>query len=192
MTTSRLNFAAIIKERVSSREMLESVGVHVNRRGMAKCPFHADKDASLKVYSDARRGWHCYGCNVGGDATDFAMMWYGISFKEALSRLNESFNLGLPIGEPVNPSEMREIRADIERRRKEREAKKKACDEAEAAYWAAFERWLDNVQTIRFERPRSPQEPMSEAFVYAVTHSAEILDSLQITEERWRLARAAG
>ena len=97
MAKSRLDYAAIIKERVSAREMLESVGIHVNQRGMAKCPFHADKDASLKVYSDARRGWHCYGCNIGGDATDFAMMWYGISFKEALSRLNESFNIGLPI-----------------------------------------------------------------------------------------------
>ena len=192
MAKGRLDFAAIIKERVSSREMLESAGIHVDRRGMAKCPFHADKDASLKVYSEVRRGWHCYGCNVGGDATDFVMMWYGVSFKEAIAKINDSFNLGLPICEKASPAERREIRAELERRKKEREAKQKACDESEAAYWLAFERWLDNEQTIRFDRPGGPQEPMSEKFIYAVTHSAEILDSLQIAEERWCLARAAG
>lgn len=192
MAKGRLDFAAIIKERVSSREMLESVGIHVDRRGMAKCPFHADKDASLKVYSEVRRGWHCYGCNVGGDATDFAMMWYGVSFKEAIAKINDSFNLCLPIRERVNAAERREICAELERRKKDREAKQKACDEAEAAYWLAFERWLDNEQALRFKRPGGPQEPMSEEFIYAVTHSAEILDDLQIAEERWCLARAAG
>lgn len=192
MAGNRLNFAAIIKERVSSRQMLESVGVYVDRRGMAKCPFHGDGDASLKVYSDVRRGWHCYGCHVGGDATDFAMMWYGVSFKEAIRRINDMFQLGLPIGEKASPDEMREIRADIERRRKEREAKQKACDEAEAAYWLEFERWLHNQYVIQFDRPRGPAEPMSEAFIYAITHSAEIQDNLDIAEERWCLARAAG
>ena len=48
-------YAEIIKERVTSREMMDRVGVQVDRRGMAVCPFHGDNDASLKVYRDPRR-----------------------------------------------------------------------------------------------------------------------------------------
>ena len=190
MASDRLNYAAIIKERVTSRELLESVGIHVDRRGMAKCPFHGDGDASLKVYSDARRGWHCYGCHVGGDPTDFYMRWHGVSFKEAVARINEEFSLGLPIREKPSREELRQIRAEIERRRREKAAKQAAIDEAEAVYWAAFEAWLMNEAIIAEQAPRGPFDAMSEAFVYAITHSAQIRDNLNIAEERWCLARA--
>lgn len=192
MTTSRLNFAAIIKERVSSREMLESVGVAVDRRGMAKCPFHGDGDASLKVYRDTRRGWHCYGCHAGGDVMDFAKLWWGVSFTEAMDRINEAFALGLPLHEKPKGDEMKKLREDIRRRQKEQNAHEKAITEAEEAYFKAFEAWLTNEQVIRFERPRGPQEPMSEEFIYAITHQAEIRDNLEMAEERRWSARAAG
>lgn len=190
MATNRLNFAAIIKERISSREMIESVGIYVDSRGMAKCPFHGDGDASLKVYREQRRGWHCYGCQAGGDVTDFAMRWYGLDFKGAIARINTDFALGLPLDDKPSPEEERRIREDMRRRRQEQEKKKAACEAAEAAYWQAFERWLTNEQTIRFDRPRGPQEPMSEEFIYAVTHRAEIRDILDMAEERRWAARA--
>lgn len=190
MASSRLNYAAIIKERVSSREMLESVGIHVDRRGMAKCPFHGDGDASLKVYSNIRRGWHCYGCHTGGDPTDFYMMWHGVNFKEAVARINDEFSLGLPMNEKASRDELRQIRADIERRRQERAAKQAAIDEAEKVYWAAFEAWLMNDAIIAEQAPRGPYDAMSEEFIYAITHSAQIRDDLNIAEERWCLARA--
>ena len=188
----KLNYAAIIKERVSSREMIESVGIRVDSRGMAKCPFHGDGDASLKIYREQRRGWHCYGCNVGGDVTDFAMMWFGVGFREAMERINDMFALGLPIRERIKPREMRQIRDEIQRKREAQATREKAIREAEDAYFAAFERWLKNEQTIRFDRPRGPQEPMSEGFIYAVTHRAEIRDILDMAEERRWAARAAG
>lgn len=188
----KMNYAAIIKERVSSREMIESVGIHVDSRGMAKCPFHGDGDASLKIYSNQRRGWHCYGCNIGGDVTDFAMMWYGVNFREAIERINDMFSLGLPIRERVNAREMRQIREEIQRKREAQAAREKAIREAEDAYFDAFERWLDNERTILFDRPKGPQEPMSEKFIYAITHRAEIRDNLEMAEERRWAIRAAG
>ena len=115
-------YAEIIKERVTTLDMMERVGVHVDRRGMAVCPFHGDSDASLKVYRDPRRGWHCYGCHAGGDVVDFAMRWYGIGFREAVSRINEEFALGLPIGEPMTVAQRRAVRDEIERARQERQA----------------------------------------------------------------------
>ena len=120
------------------------------------------------------------------------MMWYGVNFREAIERINELFALGLPIRERVKPREMREIRKEIQRRREEQAAKEKAIREAEDAYFAAFERWLDNERTILFDRPKGPQEPMSEKFIYAITHRAEIRDDLEMAEERRWKTRAAG
>ena len=187
---SKLNFASIIKERVSSREMLQSVGIHVDMRGMSKCPFHGDKDASLKVYDDIRRGWHCYGCHAGGDVIDFAVMWYGVSFKEAMSKINGAFSLGLPIDDRAEKTDVEAYRKEIEEQKRKREAKQHALDEAENAYWTAYERWLKNESIIASERPQGPFSAMSEAFIYAITHSAEIRDNLNLAEERWWKCRA--
>lgn len=187
-----MNYAAIIKERVSCKEMMESVGIRVDSRGMAKCPFHGDGDASLKVYREMRRGWHCYGCNTGGDVIDFVVMWYGVGFREAIERINDDFALGLPLKTRMSGTEKRRIHDEIERKRREREAKQKACEEAEKAYWSAYEAWLENESIIANQAPRGPFDAMSEAFMDAVARKAEIKDNLNIAEERWYQARAAG
>lgn len=183
-----INFAQVIKERVSSREMMEAVGVSVDRRGMAECPFHCDGDASLKVYSDPRRGWHCYGCHAGGDVIDFVTLWHGVNFREAMSIINDMFGIGLPIGKQ-DKAQMRAYRDEIEQRRKERERRQEVCDEAEKAYWSAYEAWLANESILASERPTGPFEDMSEAFMHAVTHREEIKDTLNLAEERWRACR---
>lgn len=184
-----MNYTTIIKERVSAREVMEALGVQIDRRGMAKCPFHADGDASLKVYREARRGWHCYGCHAGGDALDFVRLWYGISLPEAIKTVNDLFALGLPIGREASAEEKRAMSREITRRKQALEAHRKRLKAAETAYWAAYAGWLGNERIVEQEAPRSPQESMSEAFIYAVTHRAEIREALDIAEEEWRLIR---
>lgn len=49
-----------------------------------RCPFHADKTASLAVYDD---GWHCFGCGEHGDAADLVSRLEGVSLSEAVRRL---------------------------------------------------------------------------------------------------------
>lgn len=185
-----MNYAAIIKERVSSREMLEALGVQIDRRGMAKCPFHADRDASLKVYREARRGWHCYGCHAGGDVLDFVRRWFGVGLPEAIRTVNDMFALGLPLGREASKEERIAMSREITRRKQELEAHRKRLEAAETAYWSAYDRWLANEQIIAESAPRDPKEPMSEAFIYAVTHSAEIREALDTADEEWRLIRA--
>ena len=38
-----------IKNKVTTREVAEHYGLKVKRNGMAVCPFHQDKNPSLKV-----------------------------------------------------------------------------------------------------------------------------------------------
>ena len=43
-----------------------------------RCPFHADRTASLHVYETAARGWYCFGrCRRGGTIYDLAAPLYG-------------------------------------------------------------------------------------------------------------------
>ena len=62
-------------------------GVRVNRHGMAVCPFHNDKNPSMKV--DKR--FHCFACQADGDAVDFVSRLFGLPGKEAAMKLADDF-----------------------------------------------------------------------------------------------------
>ena len=49
-----------VKEQVTAREAAERYGIQVSRYGMAVCPFHQDKNPSLKL----DRRFHCFGCGA--------------------------------------------------------------------------------------------------------------------------------
>ena len=185
-----MDFAQIIKERVTSREMLERFGVGVDSRGMACCPFHGEKTPSLKVYRENRRGWYCYGCHAGGDVIDLAKRFYGVRFKEAMERINEEFGLGLPMRSKLSPDERKRISAEIDQKRAERAARKAALDALEKAYWSAYDAWLKNESIIAEQAPQGPLGEPSDAFIEAITRQAEIRHALDTAEEEWMSARA--
>lgn len=57
------------------------------RRVMVKCPFHADRTASLAIYPN--NGFHCFGCGAHGkNAVDFIVA-LGYTFPEALQELKQ-------------------------------------------------------------------------------------------------------
>ena len=181
-------YAEIIKERVTTLDMMAHAGIQADRRGMAVCPFHGDRDASLKVYRDPRRGWHCYGCHAGGDVIDFAMRLYGVGFREAVSRINEEFALGLPIGEPMTGAQRRAMREEIERAKQARQALQRREHEAENAYWSAYDAWLSNERVMQENAPRGLSEPNA-AYCEAIIRRDELEEALKDAEERWRIRR---
>lgn len=92
----RINRAAErVKTELTARRVLEHYGFHPNRNGFVLCPFHGEKTPSLKVYDGEKSGWHCFGCGAGGTVIDFVMKLFGISFSQALLRLDTDFSLGL-------------------------------------------------------------------------------------------------
>ena len=56
---------------------------------MACCPFHDDKNPSMKV--DQR--FHCFGCGEDGDVIDFTAKLFDLSPKEAAEKLAQDFGL---------------------------------------------------------------------------------------------------
>lgn len=99
-------------------EVARRYGFEPNRAGFIRCPFHqGDRTASLKIYP-GRGGFHCFGCGAHGSVIDFAMLLFGISFGQALLRLNSDFGLGLSARGP-GPSEASKILQERARAAKE-------------------------------------------------------------------------
>ena len=87
--------AAQVKSRLTMAELFERYGFRPDRRGFVQCPFHSEKTASLGVYDGGRR-WKCFGCGAGGDVISFAQQLFGLSFAQAVTRLECDFGLDAP------------------------------------------------------------------------------------------------
>ena len=62
-----MNVFEAVKQSVTTRQAAEHYGILVGRNGMCVCPFHDDKNPSMKV----DRRFHCFGCQADGDVIDF-------------------------------------------------------------------------------------------------------------------------
>ena len=56
---------------------------------MICCPFHADRNPSMKV--DSR--FHCFGCGADGDVIDFTAKLFQLSLRQAAEKLTADFGL---------------------------------------------------------------------------------------------------
>ena len=64
------------------------------KRGMMPCPFHGERNPSLKVYQNTG-GWHCFGCGRGGSVIDFVMEHENCRFQAAVRAIDGALHLGL-------------------------------------------------------------------------------------------------
>ena len=84
-----MNVFEAVKPNITTRQAAEMYGIKVNRHGMAICPFHNDKNPSMKV--DKR--FHCFACQADGDAVDFVSRLFGLPCKEAAMKLADDFGI---------------------------------------------------------------------------------------------------
>lgn len=84
-----MNVFEAIKQSVTTRQAAEFYGFRVNRTGKVICPFHNDKNPSMKV--DKR--FHCFGCGADGDVIDFVSKLYDISSLEGAKKLALDFGI---------------------------------------------------------------------------------------------------
>lgn len=84
-----MNVFEAVKQNLTTRQAAEMYGIQVNRHGMAVCPFHNDKNPSMKV--DKR--FHCFACQTDGDAVDFVSRLFGLPSKAAAMKLADDFGI---------------------------------------------------------------------------------------------------
>ena len=147
------NVFEAVKQSVSTRDAAAFYGIEVKRNGMACCPFHDDKNSSMKV--DQR--FHCFGCGEDGDVIDFTAKLFNLSPKEAAEKLAQDFGL---IYDSQAPPRRRYVRQKTEAQ-KFREDRQR-CYRVLSDYYYLLKKWeADNS-------PRTPEEEPHPRFVEAI------------------------
>ena len=177
-----MDYANEIKSMVSMPELMERYGFSLNRSGFCKCPFHSEKSASFKAYPGTR-GFYCFGCGAHGSVIDFVMLYFGLSFKDALAKINEDFSIGLPIGERISLRQRREMEHRQRERQEERNREQMELERLDGEYWAAFDLWQKYDTNKREYAPKSLSEDFHPLYVEAAKNidcAAYLLDTAEM------------
>ena len=153
------NVFEAVKQSVSTREAAEFYGIEVKRNGMACCPFHDDKNPSMKV--DQR--FHCFGCGADGDVINFTAKLFNLSPKEAAEKLAQDFGL---IYDSQAPPRRRYVRQKTEAQ-KFREDRQR-CYRVLSDYYYLLKKWEAD------RSPRTPEEEPHPRFVEAIQKKAYV------------------
>ena len=139
------------------RAVIESYGLVVEKNGMMICPFHDDRNPSMKIYDDH---FHCFGCQVHGDVIDFISRLFGITLKEAAQKLALDFGIA-EVHNTAKPSVKTKLTVIGEKQR-EQEAFRTLCD------------YCHLLRSARTElAPKSENEPFHPLFIESLQHLTE-------------------
>ena len=148
------NVFETVKQSVTIREAAERYGIEVKRGGMACCPFHDDKNPSMKLNEEY---FYCFGCGATGDVIDLTARLYNLSPKEAAEKLAQDFGL---IYDSQAPPRRRYVRLKTEAQ-KFQENRDHAFLVL-ANYFHLLRKWEAGYT------PKTPEEPMHPRFLEAV------------------------
>ena len=173
-----MNVFEAVKQSVTTRQAAEHFGIRVGRNGMCVCPFHADKNPSMKV----DRRFHCFGCQADGDVIDFVSRLEAVSPKEAALMLAQAFSVPYEDKELSHRSQRKPRQETPEQRfrRMERYCFRVLCD-----YRNLLHRWKEDYA------PKTPDEDFHPLFVEALQRMDYIeylLDGLLSDDLRERAA----
>ena len=120
-----MNVFEAVKQNVTTKQAAELYGIPVSRNGMAVCPFHNDKNPSMKL----DRRFHCFGCQADGDAVDFVSRLFQLPSKEAAMKLADDFGIAYDNRQkpPVKPH-IREPTPEQKYRQEEMHCYKVLCE----------------------------------------------------------------
>ena len=194
--------AQSIRDSVTMDQILALYGYHT-KHGFMVCPFHGDKDASLKVYPGSG-GWHCFGCGKGGSVVDFVMEHEGCNFRTAITAIDKAMRLGLE-----DPNED-PFRAEMERNRQRWldqyvEAINSYCDALKAKIETDMRMNLARVKEIEMMKQTGQVDKLQPAdfdFLhmfneisqyneYRIGKIDEFLEEVAEWRRKWRRAKSA-
>ncbi len=162
-----MNVFEAVKPNISTRQAAEMYGIKVNRNGMAVCPFHNDKNPSMKV--DKR--FHCFACQADGDVIDFVSRLCGLPCKEAAMKLADDF--GISYGSRHKPTVRPHIREPTAEQLYQKEEAR--CYRVLTDYFHLLRRWETQ------HAPKQPDDVWHPLFVEALqrkSHIEYLIDTL--------------
>lgn len=149
-----MNVFEAVKQNVTTRQAAELYGIPVSRNGMAVCPFHNDKNPSMKL----DRRFHCFGCQADGDAVDFVSRLFELPSKDAAMKLAD--DLGIVYDNRQKPTvkpHIREPTPEQKYRQEEMHCYKVLCE-----YFHLLQKWEQQYA------PQTPEDDLHPLFVEAL------------------------
>ena len=148
------NVFEAVKQSVSTRDAAAFYGIEVKRNGMACCPFHDDKNPSMKLNEEY---FYCFGCGATGDVIDFTAKLFDLSPKEAAEKLAQDFGLIYDSQAPPRRNYVRQ-KTEAQKFRENRDHAFRVL----ADYFHLLRKWEAGYT------PKTPEEPMHPRFLEAV------------------------
>ena len=142
-----------VKQSVTVREAAQMYGIEVNRSGMACCPFHDDKNPSMKLNEEY---FYCFGCGATGDVIDLTARLYNLSPKEAAEKLAQDF--GLIYDGQAPPRRYVRQKTETQKFQENRDHAFRVL----ADYFHLLRKWETGYT------PKTPEDPMHPRFLEAV------------------------
>ena len=149
------------KAAVTLTQAAEHYGLTVSRNGMTCCPFHEDAHPSLKLNEDY---FFCFGCGASGDVIDFTAKLFGVSLKDAVTKLAADFGVSedaRQVSVRQNPFRLDELR----------------CHRVLTDYLHLLKEWKTQYA------PKTPEDSLDDRFVESCQQYDRIAGLLEMLDE---------
>lgn len=103
-----MNVFDVIKDNLTTRQIIVNEGFYISRNGMMKCPFHDDHHPSLNV----KERFKCFACGEYGDGINFVAKLYGLSLLSAAKRIADNFGLSYDNNGSRSTKSVRQVKTD--------------------------------------------------------------------------------
>ena len=82
------------KSKISDFILSSTTGKIRGNKGMALCPFHGEKTASMS-FTDEENLFHCFGCKEGGDIFKYIQLINNVEFQESVEIAADKYSFSL-------------------------------------------------------------------------------------------------
>ena len=149
-----------VKNTIPVPDAAVQYGMEVGRNGMTLCPFHDDRNPSMKLNDDY---YYCFGCGADGDVIDLTAALCGLNKYDAARKLAQDFGVDYEILHP-----------DMVAVQKKYADRKRQAERERKVFIALTERlYLLRAWIVRYA-PKSPDEELDPRFVEACHDLARV------------------
>ena len=142
-----------VKNTIPVPDAAAQYGMEISKNGMTLCPFHDDRNPSMKLNDDY---YYCFGCGADGDVIDLTAALCGVNKYDAARKLAQDFGVDYEILHP-----------NIEVVQRKYADRKRQAEQERKVFIALTERlYLLRDWIVRYA-PKTPDEELDPRFVEA-------------------------
>ena len=183
------DYAELIRQSVSMPQILALYGFGSPRGHRMPCPLHNGVKPNF-TFNNER--FKCYVCGAHGTVIDFVMQLYGLSFMDAMKRIDQDCKLGLKIGEHCSDEQDAQRRRELDERIAARRARQSERQRLYDEYHDALDRWIEMDKVVQNEAPQLPWDEPSDRYAHAVKWISAAADVVDETERNiWEFEHEA-